>query len=353
MKPPTLFFVAQFVFWGIYGSVYFALLHVYIPWTDIVLGRALTATWTGVVCTWGLRWIYVRMYRRAYRSAVWVGLFVVCSVLMGWVWYILYLAAGELVDPFLLSYTHYLMLQWGQDTPLAHIVAYPIVLLLWSAMYAAQVQQQTLQAERIRRLQADTLAVEAQVQMLHYQLQPHFLFNALNTISALARRAPQQVGAVVRALAAFMRYTLLTPATTPVPLDKELTVMRQYLAIEQQRFQEDLDMTIEVDPLSVDWHVPPFILLPLVENAIKYGQQTSPKPLRLRLTADVSDDALRVTVANTGHWVEDVPDSRTSTKVGLQNVEQRLARYGGQGTVRHHEAEGWVYVTLLLKETEP
>jgi LytS/YehU family sensor histidine kinase len=184
--------------------------------------------------------------------------------------------------------------------------------------------------------------------MLRYQLNPHFFFNALNTIGALADENPQRVKTAVRELSGFLRHTLLDEGALDAPLRDEVAAAEHYLAVEKIRFEDDLQGSVDVSPESGRLTVPAFLVLPLVENAVKHGQYTSPRPLRVRVTGTVTDAALVVEVANTGHWRDNEigPDG---TGTGLDNVRRRLeAQHPDQHRLSITENDGWVRVRIEI-----
>src|SRR5206468_3138547 len=135
--------------------------------------------------------------------------------------------------------------------------------------------------------------------------QPHFLFNALNSLRALIGEDSCKAREMVTELSGFLRYSLLPASVADVALGEELASLRQYLAIEQIRFERALDVTFSVEPAAERYRVPSFLLHPLAENAIKFGVRTSPMPLRLRVSARVAGNGLLIEMANTGAWHSD------------------------------------------------
>jgi LytS/YehU family sensor histidine kinase len=162
--------------------------------------------------------------------------------------------------------------------------------------------------------------------MLAYQLNPHFLFNSLNSIRALINEDGQRARDTVTALSGYLRYALVERPLHVALLEEELSSVRGYLAVEKVRYEERLDVHIEVDPAALRCEVPAFLLNPLVENAVKHGTAgTVDAPLILRVNAQlVAPDRLRVIVVNSGSWNEN-RHADTPGGVGLTNVRARLA----------------------------
>ncbi|MFB6271824.1 MAG: sensor histidine kinase, partial [Salinibacter sp.] len=169
---------------------------------------------------------------------------------------------------------------------------------------------------------------------------------ALNTIGALADENPQRVKTAVRELSGFLRYTLLDEDDLQAPLRDEFEAAGHYLAVEMIRFEDGLQVEIDLDDEAGRRVVPSFLVLPLVENAVKHGQRTSPQPLRVQVTGRCIDDTLAVEVANTGHW-RDEPTSTQSTDTGLDNVRTRLqTQYPDRHRFTINEEDGWVCVRI-------
>jgi len=202
---------------------------------------------------------------------------------------------------------------------------YSLTLLAWSALYLGLRWWQELEDERARALEATTLAQQAQLDALRYQLNPHFLFNGLNSIRALIDEDAGRARRMITALSEFLRYPLTSAAGHDVPLATEIAALRNYLALEQIRFEDRLQVTIDISEEAERAAVPSFLLHPLVENAITHGFSSSPSPLTLRVAARVRDEMLCVEVINSGRWrPTHASADRRGTGTGLRNVQSRL-----------------------------
>lgn len=198
---------------------------------------------------------------------------------------------------------------------------------------------------------------EAQLVALRAQINPHFLFNALNTIAALIEENPPEAEAAVEHLAAIFRHTLRTAGAATVPLGTELTLVRHYLAIEQARFGERLVVTIDVPDDALDVPVPAFAVQTLVENAVKHGLEPARGTGHLRIGARTTHEALVLTVADDGVGIPELFGAGASTGhhgVGLSNVADRLVRlYGPASTLRHESRPGagtWATMQVPLAQ---
>mgnify|MGYP001172805326 FL=1 len=200
-----------------------------------------------------------------------------------------------------------------------------ITLLAWSALYLAFTYRARLDAETERALRADALASQARLEMLRYQVNPHFLFNALNSIRALIEEDRAKARQMVTELSEFFRYSLLHARSGEIPLEAELEAIRSYLAIQEIRFEERLEVAWAIEEGARSARLPGFLVHPLVENAVKYGMETSPMPLRVGISARLAAGRLVVEVTNTGTLVPNGTCEGTGT--GLANVRERLAHH--------------------------
>src|SRR5688572_5310972 len=226
----------------------------------------------------------------------------------------------------------------------------------WSLVRLGLQYNTALRHQREQALRAVAAARDAQLRMLAYQLNPHFLFNTLNSIRALINEDRQRAREMVTALAGYLRYALVERPLHVAPLEEEVASVRGYLAIEQVRFEERLDVRMEVEPSALRCEVPAFLLNPLVENALKHGASPAPgAPLEVRVKAWLAEpDRLRLMVENTGVWKGKALRARAPGErddgelggLGLANVRARLRalhpgdhRVGmehGCGRVRFH-----------------
>lgn len=232
----------------------------------------------------------------------------------------------------------------------------------WSALYYAinfflTVEQQ---ADRLERLEAQATA--AQLAMLRYQLNPHFLFNTLNSISTLVLlKQTEPANAMLTRLSGFLRHTLIAEPGSQVSLAQEIETLQLYLDIERMRFEERLRTHFEIEDAALEAQLPAMLLQPLVENAIKYAVSPQEEGARISLTARVIGDRLRLTVEDTGPGVDDglryptdprevpAPGRVVSTGVGLANIRNRLAQAYGDNHLFETRSEAGGGFTVLIE----
>ena len=211
----------------------------------------------------------------------------------------------------------------------------------------------SLADQRQKKVEARLQAQQTALEMLRFQLNPHFLFNSLTSIRGAVLQHPKIARNMVTALSEFCRLSLSYGMKSTVPLDQELDLVRHYLDIEQIRQGGQMQVSISFDDKTITHLVPAFLLQPLVENAIKYGRITSPDNFEIRLESRFQKNFLVITVANTGTWVvpeSDHPEQGKGT--GLGNIRKRLKKlYPGQFKFFHSEEGGWVVLELWLPRT--
>ncbi len=232
----------------------------------------------------------------------------------------------------------------------------------WSALYYAinfflTVEQQ---ADRLERLEAQATA--AQLAMLRYQLNPHFLFNTLNSISTLVLlKQTEPANAMLTRLSGFLRHTLVAEPGSQVTLAQEIETLQLYLDIERMRFEERLRTQFEIEDAALSAQLPAMLLQPLVENAIKYAVGSQEEGAQISLTARVIGERLRLTVEDTGPGLDDGPrypshgaaeplaGRPVSTGVGLANIRNRLAQAYGDNHLFETRSEAGGGFTVLIE----
>jgi two-component system LytT family sensor kinase len=191
--------------------------------------------------------------------------------------------------------------------------------------------------------------VQAQLQVLKMQLHPHFLFNTLNTISALVHQDVDVADRMIARLGELLRTTLQNAGTNEVSLRQELEFIEPYLEIEQARLGDRLAISMDVDPDTMDAYVPNLLLQPLVENAIRHGIAPTTAQARIEIRARRANGELRLAVSDNGIGMRDVPES-SRQGVGLANTRARLCQlYGHRQHLKLAETPGGgVTVDLVL-----
>ena len=335
---PT-FWQVQFAGWALYlVMIYVTFLTVAAPGTLYGLFRIkLIRTLIGLGLTCLMREVYRRFGTDLPIQKV-VPVVLGCSVVFGLAWTLSEMGAAALRNP---------AFAFADNLPRIprNALDYGLTLTAWSALYFGVKYWRQWQAEREKALASAALAGRAQLEMLRYQINPHFLFNSLNSIRASIDEDADRARRMVTQLSEFLRYSLLHQGAAEVALGEEVEAVRNYLAIEQTRFEERLEVDFEIDEAAEGLPTPSFLLNPLVENAIKHGLKSPARPLRVRVSAKIKDGALLLEVANTGG----LSGECAGTGVGLRNTRERLEKvYGGRGRLELFEGGGWVRARVTI-----
>lgn len=225
------------------------------------------------------------------------------------------------------------------------------LLFLWFVLYFS--------LKNLRRsVELESRNREAELALLRSQVNPHFLFNALTTIIEVGRENAQVV-ALTQSLCEYLRFSLIQGQAQGMdlhPLNDELDALKAYLDVEKVRFEGALEYAFEVEEAARKALVPSALVQPLLENAIKYGQRTSPSPLRVRISGSMSEDEssamLHLAVSNTGSWVE--PHLTNSLGTGTGNLRRRLQLiYGDAASLELSHADGLVTARVALPTRSP
>lgn len=216
---------------------------------------------------------------------------------------------------------------------LSDLMGFSCIVIVFNAwMYAQEMQRRAVNEERL----AARLA-SAELQVLKMQLQPHFLFNTLNTIYNLAPQNSRKAQLMISRLSDLLRLSLDHVSSNMVPLQQELEFLDNYLDIEKTRFEERLQIVREIDPEALDAAVPNLLLQPLVENAIRHGIGKKASGGTIDIRAARKNDRLTITITDDGR--PPVP-SATSTGIGMANTRARLTQLYGTNFVFELKAAG-------------
>jgi len=216
-----------------------------------------------------------------------------------------------------------------------------LVLIYYLVANSQKLQERLQQEERLRGMVRD-----AELNMLKSQINPHFLFNSLNSIASLTMSNPDEAREMIIRLSDFLRYSLKHRENEYVPLREELGRMKDYLAIEKVRFGEKLQYEFKIRGECETFLVPTMIFQPLFENAIRHSVYESVEPVNIRFTCTQEQESMKAVITN--DYDPGVP-VRRGTGVGLQNVRQRIAlAYKEKGSVNWTGQDGVFTVTILF-----
>ena len=239
-----------------------------------------------------------------------------------------------------------LKLHWEAGAWLVMAVNVGAVYLTWCLIYFGVHVLRRQQRAETERWKMQAALSSAELAALKAQLNPHFLFNALNGLRALVVEDPTRAQEVVTRLAAILRYSLQANERETVPLSEELQMVDDYLDLETIRFEERLRVVRDISPATAAVAIPPMVVQTLVENAIKYGVSRRPEGGEIQLSARIDGEVLEVKVINRG----ELGPSDDGTGMGLRNAAERIHRLWGEAAslrLTEHPA-GSVTATLRL-----
>lgn len=265
---------------------------------------------------WGWKQLgWARLVPRAMGLALFMS--VLWSILgYGWIYGVLREAWPDKINPFLLMSIS--------------VINGTIVYAGWLSFYFIYHVYNRYNVSEIERLRLTAVVKDAELRALKSQINPHFMFNSLNSVRALIDEDPARARDAVTQLANMLRYSLQAGRKQTVSFEEELTVVNDYLALEQVRHEERLRLRLDVAPETLRRAIPPMLLQTLVENAVKYGIATQPAGGEIAILARIVDGDLHIAVRNPGqlrpvtaHPTAGDATAR-STGVGLRNASDRL-----------------------------
>jgi sensor histidine kinase YesM len=213
-----------------------------------------------------------------------------------------------------------------------------ILLVGWLCLYFFYHLFDSFNRLQIQQLSLATHAKEAELRALKSQVNPHFIFNSLNSLRALIEEDPTRARQAVTQLANLLRYSLQSGQLETVPFEDELRVVNDYLALEQVRHEERLRLRLDIAPETLQLPIPPMLLQTLVENAVKYGISMRPEGGEIAIIARREHGSLRLQVTNPGALEADparLTQTGGSTGLGLANAANRLRLlFGDQATLQ-------------------
>lgn len=275
----------------------------------------------GLIISIVLRLIYRQLWGRSPLTLA-IGMLVACYVFsFGWQWL------------HNILYWDWVKNAWRPEHLMdfvSGILGSFYILMCWSGLYFGIKYYLQLQEQTEQTLKATSAAHQAQLKMLRYQLNPHFLFNTLNAISTLILDgANETANKAVSRLSDFLRYTLDNDPMSRVTLGSELSAIDLYLEIEKVRFGDRLVIEKAIEAKAQDALVPSLILQPLIENAIKYAITPSEEGGTLRISARVQHRTLVLQISDSGPGLGNGNNGQKSSGVGLKNTRERLQQLYG------------------------
>ncbi|WOE75530.1 sensor histidine kinase [Alterisphingorhabdus coralli] len=235
-----------------------------------------------------------------------------------------------------------------------------LIFALWTTLhyivqaYSAMAEEQArAQKEHLRRVTAEGQSRDAQLQMLRYQINPHFIFNTMNSVNALvATKRNSEAREMIERFSDFLRLTLDDEDRLFVPLEEEIMTINRYLSVEKMRFKDRLETVIDIKPDCHSVPVPALILQPVIENAVRHGVEGQHAQCQITITAKRQDGELVVVITDTGPGLSgDAHSDKRRGGIGMRNIAARLATAYGDNyvfTIENNPAARGAMVTMRL-----
>lgn len=229
------------------------------------------------------------------------------------------------------------------------VLNWTLLLTLWSTFYFIYHYFDNYRREEIKNLQLESSMREIELNSLKNQLNPHFMFNSMNSIRALVDEDPVLAKTAITQLSTILRNSLIIGKRKTIPLEEELNVVRSYLALESIRYEERLRVNIEIGKEAEQRHVPPLMLQTLVENAVKHGISKLTKGGTIDLRADARNGALYIQIENSGKFEK--KRRSKSGGIGLANTKKRLELlYGTSADLQISNNNGMVRTEIRIPD---
>jgi sensor histidine kinase YesM len=302
--------------WGVYVLVYLFFSYILDKFSFEFLERLGITVLIGLLITHTMRWVIIRfdVLQRPIHEQIWG--FVVLTLTFSVFYSISEIEISNMLG--LLSRGEVAYSLWQRL--IGSMFVNVIIILIWNVIYFVYHY-----VERNRRAQMDTLRLQAEVKELELKtikshINPHFIFNALNSIRALVDENPERARTAITELSNILRSSMKAEQLETVSLEKELSIVRDYLALEQMRFEDRLRVQYNIDEDTLDQPIPPMMLQTLVENAIKHGISKQVNGGEVLIVSDFVDNHHELVVRNTGH----INGAVNSDGFGLQSTQNRL-----------------------------
>jgi two-component system, LytTR family, sensor kinase len=222
---------------------------------------------------------------------------------------------------------------------------FSILFLIWNILYFGLHTFENWKLEEIKNLQLKAAKTEIELNSFRSQMNPHFMFNAMNSIRALVDEDPEKAKHAITLLSGILRNNLMLGKRQTVQLKEEMDLVEKYLAVEKIRFEERLEISIDVDREVLNWEIPPFMLQTIVENGIKHGVSKRIEGGAIEITAREIDNELCLKVQNSGVFVQKIEHEG----IGLANTQKRLELlYGDNATFTIQSGKDVVEVIFTI-----
>lgn len=330
------YYKAQIIGWSVYVLISTAVF--------IMSGTDLTIDLIGgIYLVFALGLVVSHLYRAVIIQAQWlekdlfrlVPRIISACIVLAIGFHLIYITIGNLAFGWNMSF------RWNDP----NLVTWAMLFFIWNLLYFAYIFFQRYRREEIKNLKLEAARNEYELRRLRDQMNPHFIFNAMNTIRALIDENPAKAKNAVTQLSNVLRSSLQTGKQDLITLEKELEIVRDYLEIEKARYEERLTVEYAVPPTLLGTRIPPLMLQTIVENSIKHGIATLPEGGRIKIEAQPGRDHVDINVYNSGRFM---PDRVNEASLGLENTRNRLSlSYGNNAWMKIGNYNGTMVKTTI------
>ena len=343
LNSKRFYWLAQIIGWASYsGLLTFSVYNKDANRIDsIFVFNIIIAITAGILVTHGQRIFFIRMGWLGLRLPKLIPKLIFLSLISSLLLTLIVIFGGYLLDN--LGETEVTV---GFTDVVVNIFAYVLLVLFWNAIYFTFHFFQQSRKQEISNLELKAKNRESELNNLRSQLNPHFLFNSLNSIKALIDEDPSKSKVAITTLSSLLRQSLVMGAENLVSLENEIGLAKSYLELEKIRFEERLNVEWELTPGLESFTIPPFTLQMMVENAIKHGISNLKNGGKVKITTMDVGGIVSIQVTNSGSL-----KSVSDLGVGIENIKQRLALQYQQGAeFKLEEIDGYVIAKMNFKK---
>lgn len=329
---------AQIFGWGALVALGFIFREEEIKFEDLLDG--LSNMLAGILLTHGFRWMILKLNWLRFNVVQLTPLVLIASLVMGSIFFLSQYGVDQLLkeessEPL------------GSSRIILLIINNSIFLFFWSILYFGYHFFEKSREQEIRNIKLVSSKNEVELQNLRTQLNPHFMFNSMNSIRALIDEDPGNAKIAVTKLSNLLRSTLIAGRKDLVPLQDEMEIVKDYLDLEKIRFEERLHFSFQVEPALLRKKFPPLLLQTLVENAVKHGVSKLAKGGDITVLGEKADGFMILTVLNSGVYEPD--EYSETTGIGLDNSRRRLdIMFGPEGMMTIGNDNGMVRTEVKI-----
>ncbi len=311
-KKQNIYWICQIVGWSFYVAI--NLIFFNLSYTTNISDVLVFMVWLplGIIITHVYRYFIVKFNVLKLTVVVQIPITVVASFIMATMFFILNVGIVKAFND--VGY------QVDLIAALTKILSLTVIFVFWSLIYFGFHYFDNYKRTEIQNLKLEANTKEVELNKLKSQLNPHFMFNSMNSIRALVDEDPKKAKVAITQLSNILRNTLMMHKNRYISLEEELVLVKDYLELEHIRFEERLCYTINIDPDTLSLNVPPMMIQTLVENGIKHGISKMPEGGEINITTLKTDTDFKIEIINSGQ----LTDNKSDTGFGVENTTHRL-----------------------------